>query len=353
MTTLPRSTWALLAFGAITLAACSEQTVEPNGSHSAGDPLSAKGGKPGGGGGGVDPVDPTILFTNPMGKKLGYTLYWMDDTGNMMRVLGDADEKNVSNIDPRWSPDASQFLVRRSFRDRHTGWTDGQLWIADADGTNLTYVLDIGWPGVARWLGSDRIVFIDSNGDLVATDLDGIQVDQLTTSGDLRDHVTSPDGSRILARVTDQLVLRLYTVSCTPSPSPSPSPCAVTSQTEISGSDLGLGIEQDFDVQDWAHKQDRVLVRVHIGWGNRDISVLDLSGPEPSLSTLVITPVDEYNAAWSDDDSRIVFARFPSATSRTGAGLVIRDVASGVETEVATSVGPMGIDWRPTPPAGP
>jgi len=70
-TTLPRSTWALLALGALTMAACSDQAVEPNGSHIAGDALSAKGGggKPGGGGGkpgggGGSPPAAEIAFHN-------------------------------------------------------------------------------------------------------------------------------------------------------------------------------------------------------------------------------------------------------------------------------------------------
>lgn len=57
MTMLRQFTWALLATGAMTLTACSEQVVEPNGSHTVGDALSAKGGN-GKGGGGNKPKPP-------------------------------------------------------------------------------------------------------------------------------------------------------------------------------------------------------------------------------------------------------------------------------------------------------
>lgn len=311
------------------------------------NPLLAKGGgkgKPGGGGGGSgggDPVNPTILFTNPIGGKLGYTLFLMDDSGAMRRVLGDSEEHKVENVDPRWAPDASRFLVKRSFYVKRVGWTPSQLWIADGDGSDLSMVLD-GVPGSARWLGVDRIVFIDSGGDLVVTDLDGSQVDQLTATGDVQSLIASPDGSQILAEVADGQAVRLYGVSC--------APCVVTGETEISGADLGLS-GQDFYPVDWGHTADRVLLSVHVGWGNSDISVLDLAGPTPTVSPLVVSAVDEYNAAWSHDDSRVVFARFPSASDSRKAGIVIRELVAGSENEVATSVGPMGIDWRPTAPA--
>lgn len=336
----------LLVAGSLTFTACDEHILEPDQAGSAADPVFGKKcdsppcDKDDGGTGGVDPTDPTILFTNPIKGKLSYSLYWMDDTGAMIRVLGDADEVDVHNVDPRWSPDAGKFLVKRNFYSRRTGWTEPHVWIADADGTNLNLVLETG-PGPARWLGLDRIVFLDSSGDLLATNLDGSQVDRLTFTGDIQGLVASPDGTRVLARVADGQALRLYTVAC--------APCAVTNQTEISGSDLGLS-GQDMNVEDWAHATDQVLVSVHIGWGNSDISVLDLSGPVPTLSSLIVTPVDEYNAAWSHDDTRIVFARYPSATSSREAGIVIYDILADTEAAIATSIGPMGIDWRPTAP---
>ncbi len=54
MTMLRQLTWGLLATGALTLMACSEQAVAPNDGPVSGDMLAAKGGggKPGGGGGG-------------------------------------------------------------------------------------------------------------------------------------------------------------------------------------------------------------------------------------------------------------------------------------------------------------
>jgi hypothetical protein len=341
------SVGSLVLTGALLLGACGEPPLEPDLAEDATAPLfKPKCDSPPCNGGGEDPPPPpsvgdaTILFTNPIKGKLSYTLYLMDDTGAMMRVLGDSEELNVHNTDPRWAPDAGRFLVKRAFYDRKTGWTRGQLWIADGDGTNLNFVTGP-LAGPARWRALDRVVFIDSDGNLVATNLDGSQIDRLTSAGDIQDLVASPDGTRILARVADGQSLRLYTVACTP--------CAVTSQREISGSDLGLS-GQEMNVEDWAHTRDQVLVTVRVGWGNSDIRILDLAGAAATLSPLIVTPVDEYNAAWSHDDSRIVFARYPSATSSRQAGIVIYDLLSDTETEIATSVGPVGIDWRPTAP---
>jgi Tol biopolymer transport system component len=282
-------------------------------------------------------VDPTILFSDPIGGKLEYTLFLMDESGATKRVFANTEEERVHNTDPRWAPDGSRFLVKRTVYERKTGWTWPALWIANSDGSGLDLVLsDVAGP--ARWLGPDRIVFIDDNGDLVATKLDGSQVDRLTITGDIQGVVASPDGTQILAQVGDELDLRLYSVTC--------APCAVTTSTDIDGASLGVN-GQWLTVEDWAHASDRVLLTVRLGWGNSDVFVLDLSGPSPALTDLVTSPVDEYNVAWSDDDQTIVFARFPSAQSSRSAGVVILDIASGAEQEVATSVGPVGIDWRP------
>lgn len=337
----------LILAGTFLSGACGERTLEPDSGDVGEAPLFKPKCDSPLCGGGEDPPpppsvgDPTILFTNPIKGKLSYTLILADETGVMSRVLGDADEFNIQNVEPAWSPDASHMLFRRSFYARKTGWTQSQLWIADADGTNLSLVT-APVSRTARWLGPDHIIFVSSDGDLFTTNLDGSQVDRLTFSGDIQGLVASPDGTRILAPVANGQALRLYTVAC--------APCAVTSQTGISGSDLGLS-GQEMNVEDWAHANDRVLVSVQMGWGNSDISVLDLSGAAPSLSSLIVTPADEYNAAWSHDDTRIVFARYPSATSSRTAGIVIYDLQSASEAEIANSVGPLGIDWRPPAPA--
>ena len=323
---------AMLAF-----VACDQTPTDAN---SGSEATFAKGGgkgKPGdgGGGGGGDPVDPTILFTDPIGGKLEYTLFLMDETGAMKRVFADAEEERVHNTDPRWAPDGSRFLVKRTFYERKTGWTSPAIWIAEPDGTGLSLVLsDLAGP--TRWLGSDRIVFVNDYADLVATNLDGSEVDRLTTTGDIQGMVASPGGGQILAQVGDGLDLRLYSVVC--------APCAVTNFTEIDGASLGVSGEW-LTVEDWAHRSDRILFTVRIGWGNSDVGVLDLSGL--SVTDVVVSPDDEYNAAWSGDDQKIVFARFLSDQSSRNAGIVLRDVASGVEEEIATSVGPVGIDWQP------
>jgi Tol biopolymer transport system component len=331
------ATWMLMT-AVIAFVGCDQL---PTQSEPSADGVFAKGGgkgKPGGGGddGDSGPVDPAILFTNPIGGKLGYTLFLMDETGAMKQALPDSEENRIHNTDPRWSPDGSRFLVKRTFYEGKSGWTEPAIWIANADGTGLGLVLsDV--VGSARWLGSDRIVFVDDNADLMVTDLNGTLVDRLTTSGDIQGMVASPDGSQVLAQVGDELDLRLYTVTC--------SPCAVEAAADIDGARSGLS-GQWLTVEDWAHGSDRVLLTVRVGWGNSDVGVLDLSGPAAVFTDLVVSPVDEYNAAWSDDDQMIVFARYPSDQSSRSAGIVLRDVASGVEQEVTTSVGPVGIDWR-------
>jgi alpha-tubulin suppressor-like RCC1 family protein len=94
--------------GALTLAACSEQTVEPNGSDIAGDALSAKpGGKPGGGGkpGSGTPIVFQHVEPGPFRHSNGATTCGLDVGGkaycwgsNFHKTLGTGKKKSIVNV---------------------------------------------------------------------------------------------------------------------------------------------------------------------------------------------------------------------------------------------------------------
>ncbi len=89
----------------------------------------------------------TIIFSSELGGRFAL---WttLASGGNRLRW-------NDSGYAPRFSPDAK----------RVTFWDDGQLWVANADGTSPMAVADVGEPAYGVWSG-DGILYV-SEGQIV------------------------------------------------------------------------------------------------------------------------------------------------------------------------------------------
>lgn len=290
------------------------------------------------------PTDPTILYSKPVARKsqrkLGtYALYLMDTNGNSAQVLSDSDELNAASVGPRWAPDGNRFVYRREL-----GIGVFDLVVANADGSDVRAILS--HAGGADWSVHEKLLY-SVGGNLFVMNPDGSGSTQLTSSGDVQMELWSRDGSQILAYTWDGTGhgLRLYEVDCS-------SICSVTGQNDIDVSVLGLDPSDGFGPLDWAHTKDEILISICLDdRGPCDLGILDLSNSAaPSLNNITNTPGEgEYDAAWSFDDSEIVYAHWDG---RGTARIEIRDLASGNVVSIVDA-NPTGIDWRPTPPSSP
>jgi hypothetical protein len=307
------------------------------------------GGKPGGGG----PAEITILFDDYQRRGPGYSILGMDRTGATTRVLSDADESDMESLAPRWAPDGIHFVYFREV----VGQGHYDIVVGNVDGAitpilSAPYLRYPDWSPVPVADGQARIAFVQE-GDLYVMRTDGSDVDRLTTGRDIDGGIWSRDATQILASVvnppSNAEQLELFDVSC------GVSACQVTGSTALDLSAFGISPDDRLGVDDWAHGSDRVLIHyVQAGYyGLRELGILDLTDAgSPSFTFLTDNPGGQaYNSAWSWDDSEVVYVKFPTG-KKPRAGIMIRDVATGVETKILDESADFGMDWRPTPPPG-
>jgi hypothetical protein len=310
------------------------------------------GGKPGGGG----PAEITILFDrreSGSSRSRGYSILGMDRTGAHIPLLGDADEIDMESVEPRWAPDGLHFVYNREV----AGEGYFEIVIGHVDGT-VTPILAGPSLGYPVWSpqplvdGQARIAYVQE-GDLYVMGTGGSDVHQLTYGLDVENLAWSRDATQILAAVRNapdiSSHLELFDVTC------DASACEVTGSTALDLSAFGIAPDDRLGVDDWAHLSDRVLIHyVQAGsYGLRELGILDLADSgSPSFTFLTDNPGGQaYNSAWSWDDSEVVYVKFPIGKKRS-TGIVIRDVATGEDTQIYDGGASSGMDWRPTAPSG-
>ncbi len=143
------------------------------------------------------PVGGSIVFVS--NRATGNFQIWkMDKKGNDQTQL----TETGSNGSPTWSPDATK-IAFFSFRP---GFTDREILVMNADGSNETRLtMDGGEDVEPRWSpDGNRIAFrrqdpSTSNIDIWVMDSDGMNPMQLTNDvAEDRDHRWSPDGTKIV-----------------------------------------------------------------------------------------------------------------------------------------------------------
>lgn len=348
----PSLNW-LVAVAAFALAACEKQPYEPTDEY----PSFAKGGNPGKpdeGGAEPQPVEISILFDHYV-KKASYSIHGMDRAGASTLVLSQHDEDGYGSIAPRWAPDGVHFVYEREVH----GAGFSEVVIGSVDGT-ITPILQGPWGLKPDWSpapladGEERIAFLQGE-NIYVMRLDGSDIHQLTSGLEVETLIWSRDATRILAAVRDSDLepdgshLELFNVAC--DGSTVLPPCRVTGSTALDLSSSGISPYDFYGSLDWAHGSDRVLVQyVGAGFGPRELGILDLNGA-PTFAFVTDYPGGQsYNGAWSWDDSEIVYVKWPIGR-RSGAGIMIRDLATGDETQVYSGDASFGMDWRPTPPS--
>jgi hypothetical protein len=336
MTILRQFTWALLATGALSLAACSEQAVEPTPTATGGDILAAKGGggKPGGGGdpGSGTPADPAIAYSTGSG---------CTSRGEAGLRVVDAEGSNNSDItcevvwDPSWSPDGKSIV----FYDLALN----QMFVVDvaldAQGHPITQnprLLGLEEGSSPAWSPQGGVIayqYFDSQTLYTVPAIGGPSTTVCMGCG--MDPTWSPDGSR-LAFVTMGGGLKTVTVS------------TGAIQTLIPD-----GAFEFVGQPDWSRSGDRIAFMAKLlDGGPRGTYVLDLGTGIHSLVTDLGWP-----ASWSPDDKELVM--FNRAKPWNLGVLRVVNSVTGATVRVMAEIRgskSVGLDWRrcaPGPGCGP
>ncbi len=308
MTILRQFTWALLATGALTLTACSEQAVAPSDAVAGGDLLAAKGGKPPSG-------DPPATWTPAQDILYKSTVTASGKTRYQIVVTspGTADEAIVLSgetevIDPAWSSsgNAIYFNVLYGFqgrgiyavtRDPATNGVSapelqfthvrGGMPAMSPDGSRLAYV-EFGVEPGDIWVrerapdGSwGSPINIDGNGSSVTGAFPAWASDSrrlvATNDRDLVVYDIDPDGNGMIDEI---------------------SATSITAGGPLEGQFMG-------GQSSWARNDDRVV------FGNTPgLWLIDFNNPA-NVKTCLLAANGSTDPKWSPDDTQLVHGGYP------------------------------------------
>jgi len=339
-TKLRQLTWALVATGAMTLTACSEQVAEPNGSHTVGDALSAKGG--GGNGGGGKPgsgttADPAIAFSAPTSCR---------DGGGGLWVIN-ADGSNRSDLRDCDSPlGPNGWLAAWSPNGKSIAYYDvalNELRVIDVAldaqghpiGQNLRLLVSTGDAATPAWSPLGDVIAYSFAGSIYTVPASG-GAPMAVCSACGNDPTWSPDGSTVAFRSPNSSAAALRTVAL---------------GTGVIQTLIPEGNFERIDQPDWSRSGDRIAFDgTPLGGGPRGTYVLDVATGAYSLLTDL-----GYPASWSPDDEELVVKNHGGGYGGAG-GLVVNSTSGALIRPIGKRTSMSWPDWRrcsPGPGCGP